>query len=55
MSEHAGGVGLGLSIVSFIVEKHEGRLEVASEPGQGSRFTIRIPAIPAGGAEAASS
>lgn len=44
LSEHAGGVGLGLSIVSFIVQKHRGELKLESEVGQGSRFTIRIPA-----------
>jgi adenosylhomocysteinase len=43
LSEHVGGVGLGLSIVSFIVDKHGGELRVDSRPGQGSVFTIRIP------------
>jgi signal transduction histidine kinase len=39
-----GGCGLGLSIVSSIVEAHGGRVGVASEPGKGSIFTIEIPA-----------
>ena len=43
LSEHVGGVGLGLSIVAFIVEKHGGKLRVASEPGEGSVFTLLIP------------
>jgi signal transduction histidine kinase len=38
------GTGLGLSIsYSIIVEKHRGRLECVSTPGQGTEFTIRIP------------
>jgi signal transduction histidine kinase len=43
LSAHSGGVGLGLSIVSFIVEKHRGELVVESNPGKGSTFTIQIP------------
>lgn len=43
LSAHSGGVGLGLSIVSFIVEKHRGELVLQSNPGRGSVFTIRIP------------
>lgn len=40
----AGGVGIGLNIVRFIVQAHHGRIDVVSRPGQGSTFTIRIPA-----------
>ncbi|HNW59112.1 MAG TPA: ATP-binding protein [bacterium] len=38
------GSGLGLSIVQQIIAQHEGTIEVESEPGQGTRFTINLPA-----------
>ena len=43
LSRHTSGVGLGLSIVESIVRGHGGTVNVASAPGQGSTFTIRVP------------
>jgi signal transduction histidine kinase len=37
------GLGLGLSIVWAIVEAHAGTVEVQSQPGEGSTFTLRFP------------
>lgn len=37
------GTGLGLTIVSHIVESHGGKVEVCSQPGEGSTFSIILP------------
>jgi PAS domain S-box-containing protein len=37
------GTGLGLSITYDIIKKHKGDIEVTSEPGKGTTFTIRLP------------
>jgi signal transduction histidine kinase len=38
-----GGAGLGLSIAYWIVRMHEGRIEVASEEGRGTTFSVWLP------------
>jgi two-component system phosphate regulon sensor histidine kinase PhoR len=43
-SRDTGGTGLGLSIVKHVVQRHGGELEVQSEQGRGSTFTLIFPA-----------
>ncbi len=38
-----GGVGLGLSITRQVIKQHNGRLDVNSQPGQGSKFSLYLP------------
>ncbi|MDR6292554.1 MULTISPECIES: ATP-binding protein [Inquilinus] len=45
-SRAVGGTGLGLAIVKHIVSRHRGRLEIDSEVGRGSVFTVHLPAAP---------
>jgi PAS domain S-box-containing protein len=42
--EHGKGTGLGLSMAYSTVKAHLGRIEIQSEPGQGTRVTMRFPA-----------
>jgi len=44
-SRERGGTGLGLAIVKHIVNRHQGRLLIESQPGQGSTFTVLLPAV----------
>ncbi|MGB2325680.1 MAG: two-component system histidine kinase PnpS, partial [Pseudomonadales bacterium] len=44
-SREVGGTGLGLAIVKHIVQSHQGKLQVISELGEGTRFEVRLPTI----------
>ncbi|MCD4693618.1 MAG: ATP-binding protein, partial [Calditrichales bacterium] len=37
------GAGLGLTIIRHIVEAHDGKIEVKSSPGKGSKFSLYLP------------
>jgi two-component system, sensor histidine kinase and response regulator len=45
-SRRSDGLGLGLYIVKELVEAHEGRVDVTSNPGERTRFTVRLPRRP---------
>ncbi len=45
-ARRTGGVGLGLTLARRIVEGHEGRMHVASQPGLGTTVTIVLPRLP---------
>ncbi len=42
-ARHTGGSGIGLSIVKAIINAHKGKIEVQSEIGKGSKFTVVLP------------
>ena len=46
-SRERGGTGLGLAIVKHIISRHQGRLSIESKLGEGSIFTVFLPAAPA--------
>jgi len=48
LTRSAGGCGLGLSIVKFILDAHGASIEVVSRPGAGSTFIVKLPARPTG-------
>ncbi len=45
-TRQAGGTGIGLFLVKHLVERHEGTIDVASELGVGSTFTVHLPLRP---------
>lgn len=45
-ARRTGGVGLGLTLARRIVEGHEGRLQVTSQPGVGTTVTMVLPRLP---------
>ena len=51
-SRETGGTGLGLAIVRHVATNHGGVVTVESREGEGSRFTLRIPGLPTGPADA---
>lgn len=40
------GTGFGLAVVKKIVHEHSGRIDVSSEPGKGTTFTLTLPVQP---------
>jgi two-component system phosphate regulon sensor histidine kinase PhoR len=44
-SRKVGGSGIGLSIVKYIIENYDGTLEIKSEIGKGSEFSVYLPSI----------
>ena len=46
LSRRHGGAGLGLAIAQRLAGQMEGAVRVASTPGQGATFTLRLPAAP---------
>lgn len=45
-SSGAEGAGLGLALAKWVVDRHDGRIDVESRPGAGSTFTVILPALP---------
>ena len=42
-ARRTGGAGIGLAIVRELVRAHDGRIDVESKPGHGSRFRVTLP------------
>ncbi|MBZ5498219.1 MAG: hypothetical protein LAP85_17600 [Acidobacteriia bacterium] len=47
-NRNSGGSGLGLALVKWVVEAHNGQVQVSSEPDQGADFIVELPLLPAG-------
>ncbi|MDZ7754491.1 MAG: HAMP domain-containing sensor histidine kinase [Gammaproteobacteria bacterium] len=43
VSARSGGTGLGLAVAHAVVQAHGGRIDLATAPGQGARFTLALP------------
>ncbi|HUO43994.1 MAG TPA: phosphate regulon sensor histidine kinase PhoR [Burkholderiales bacterium] len=43
-SRETGGTGLGLAIVKHVLSRHQAKLDIVSDPGRGSRFSVVFPA-----------
>jgi CheY-like chemotaxis protein len=50
--EARGGTGLGLAVVSSIIRRHHGNVEIQSDPGEGALFRITLPAQKGAGSRA---
>ncbi len=48
-SQRGDQAGMGLSIAYGVIERHGGRIEVESQEGKGTTFTVRLPLVPGGG------
>jgi signal transduction histidine kinase len=46
LQEQVHGTGLGLNLAKRVVEAHGGTIRVESDPGRGTEFIVRIPAMP---------
>ncbi|HBZ18396.1 MAG TPA: PAS domain-containing sensor histidine kinase, partial [Betaproteobacteria bacterium] len=44
-SRETGGTGLGLAIVKHVLNRHDARLKITSQPGRGSEFSIHFSSI----------
>ena len=43
---YSAGMGLGLSFVAVVLERHQAKLEIESKPERGATFRVRLPLAP---------